>query len=693
MIEKYLSLGWHIFPIFGMKDGKCQCHKEHLCPHPGKHPIEKGGYKEASNDPEKIKAWQEKYPGCNWAVAAGEKSGLIVLDIDKRNGGFSSIDEFELPETAQVHTGGDGSHYYFKYTDHIPKTVLNALPGVDIISNKFSVILPPSLHKSGKEYQWLLDQAPWEIELSPPPKTVLDLCHQKLEPEQPKGSNEETSIPEGGRNQFMTSIAGRMRSQGYSAPVIVVELRRQNERCNPPLPDEELVQIAKSIERYDTKEKVETSLRLGREIARDYNIRYCPQSAQFFIYQDGYYAEKTVEDIHDIIIHTPDGPKMKGSFRTRVIENIKVVNRVNLEDINADHYFNFTNGLYDFKKQKLIPHSKDIMNTIRIPYAFDENAQCPLWLEKMDDIFSTDKNKIIVLQDYFGYCLTKETKFEKALFLIGSGQNGKGVVTNTLMNMVGKQNCSAITLNEMSDAAGRAPIMNKLINIMTEVSKRSVDFESAFRTIVSGEPVIINDKYVKRFQYEPFCKLVFAINELPRIDDMSHGFYRRMVIIPFTNHYPPDKCDFDLKDKLLKELPGIFNWSLQGLKRLLSRPEGFLQTIYMKREIESVRAANNPLGTFFEDVIELYPEGIVEKYELYIAYKKWALENGYIPLSSGRFNLAISKVFEENKIFTVRSRYLQGKRRSTSWSGIRLTHQPPQGYRSQVERDDSDRPF
>ena len=145
---------WALFPVHWITNtGACSCGKN--CNSPGKHPITKTGFKDASTDPEQIQAWQSRYPSCNWGARTGEKdkggSGFFVIDIDKKSGGPETwealrTDHPEPIETITAKTGGGGYHYYFIQPDGLDiRNKTNAWPGIDVRGNGGYVLIPPSV--------------------------------------------------------------------------------------------------------------------------------------------------------------------------------------------------------------------------------------------------------------------------------------------------------------------------------------------------------------------------------------------------------------------------------------------------------------------------------------------------------------------------------------------------------------------
>ena len=253
----YISLGWPIFPVYNIVDGKCSCKLSEKCTRPGKHPKTKNGFYDASTDPEQIKAWWERWPEANIGVRAGNISGILILDVDGEEGvEFIKTKDADLINESLpiVKTGsGEGNHLYFKpFGDNIPPRVRIA-PGIDIRGDGSYGILPPSDHISGGVYEWVTSPE------SVIPETPTWL-KQLLTQDKPSTGKTQVrdSIPEGQRNSTLTSIAGTLRRRGLSYDEILAALNQVNmNRCVPPLSTREVESIAKSISRYDPEEETE----------------------------------------------------------------------------------------------------------------------------------------------------------------------------------------------------------------------------------------------------------------------------------------------------------------------------------------------------------------------------------------------------------------------------------------------------
>jgi Bifunctional DNA primase/polymerase, N-terminal len=143
------------------------------CEPGGKRPLTYNGFWDATMDARHIKAWWGRWPAANVGVPTGEKSGLLVLDIDQRGGGPESLALLErkngpLPKTARSRTGGGGMHVFFRYP--VGEEVRNSAgwlgPGLDVRGEGGYVVVPPSRTQSA--YEWIdrlpLAEAAWLLE-------------------------------------------------------------------------------------------------------------------------------------------------------------------------------------------------------------------------------------------------------------------------------------------------------------------------------------------------------------------------------------------------------------------------------------------------------------------------------------------------------------------------------------------------
>lgn len=206
-----------------------------------------------------ITGWWEHNPNANVGIACGKRSGIVVLDVDADHDGFESLAELAinhgaLPETWTSKTGSGGRHIFFAYPENasIRNSAGKLGRGLDIRGDGGYVVAPPSIHPNGNRYEWVV--LPSQTPLAPMPDWMVELLHEKqaaVISEQVQAGK----IINGYRNDTLAKMAGSMRRKGFDEDTIYLALQKHNEKyCEPRLTDGEVLQIAKSIGRYEPQD-------------------------------------------------------------------------------------------------------------------------------------------------------------------------------------------------------------------------------------------------------------------------------------------------------------------------------------------------------------------------------------------------------------------------------------------------------
>lgn len=228
---------------------------------------------EASRNLEKVLEWWKQYPDANIGLRCGVTSSVVVIDVDPNHTGDESLLELfskyqNFPDTPLCLSGGGGRHFFFKHPIdvRIPSRNGQLAVGIDVKADGGYVVLPPSVHPSGKRYEWEISSPPSKVDLPPLPIWLFDLIRE--EPKKGRDFSKKGSLPldedepfvSGTRNEMLTSLAGSMRRRGMSQQAIFQGLKAENiKRCVPPLPDDEVALIAESVSRYKPKDVPRTS--------------------------------------------------------------------------------------------------------------------------------------------------------------------------------------------------------------------------------------------------------------------------------------------------------------------------------------------------------------------------------------------------------------------------------------------------
>ena len=192
----YLERGWRVFPIHEMSGGRCSCGS--ACKRPGKHPRLQAGLKAATNNADEVQKWFGYWPNMNLAIATGQGSGLVVVDVDTDKGGDYAFEliEDDLPETVKQITGGGGFQLLYKLPAGVRvKSTVNIddgqelkLSGIDIRGEGGYILAPPSNHASGGVYRWEDDYSPEDQELTEIPRAFLERFNL-IKPDLPEGAS------------------------------------------------------------------------------------------------------------------------------------------------------------------------------------------------------------------------------------------------------------------------------------------------------------------------------------------------------------------------------------------------------------------------------------------------------------------------------------------------------------------------
>jgi putative DNA primase/helicase len=326
---------------------------------------------------------------------------------------------------------------------------------------------------------------------------------------------------------------------------------------------------------------------------------------------------------------------------------------------------NFTNGTLDLNNGEFIKvHRRELFQNIQFPYGFNRDSHCPNWNLFLESL-EFDLDTLSKLQEWAGYCLLPMVQgtLQKSLFLIGEGANGKSVFLETLAAVL--DNVSHLELSELFDRFKIAELEGKLANICTDVETSKV-MDARFKKIVAGEPQSAERKFKEPFEFQPFAKILFSANDFILTKDRTHGYYRRFDILKFNRIFKTEEQKPDLLQELKEEVPGIFNWALEGLERLRQQNWIMTKSSYMENCHNEFRRATNPLQLFVEEECVVEGNATVDSNELRSSYKRYCEDKGYKILSENNLGKELKRL-EINK-----SRIRSEEGRISIYEGIRL---------------------
>lgn len=358
------------------------------------------------------------------------------------------------------------------------------------------------------------------------------------------------------------------------------------------------------------------------------------EAGVFFNYEEGVYKMLTDQQVSNIILNMMYedmlwGYRTKRNVSDKVACLLSIVPDLILSDDKGD-WFNVKNGIVQLSSGQLLPHTPDFVSLIQSPVIYDKDAKAPTWQASLDAWMHGPEGpeKMLMLQQFSGYLLTPSMVHAKALFLVGDGGNGKSTFADTISMVIGKQSTSRIDLEDLYSTFGLKGLIGKRLNIIEEVGGNYYQSHK-LKKLVSGEELTINMKFKDQFKFAPETKFIFAVNQMPRVDDSSTATERRMNVVQFNNNFR-DNPDIMLRfsdGKLAQELPGILNWMLEGYRSLIKNG-GFEKTREQQQALADYREENSSVDGFIGECIEFYAEGLELASKLYAEYKEYCVKDG-----------------------------------------------------------------
>lgn len=401
---------------------------------------------------------------------------------------------------------------------------------------------------------------------------------------------------------------------------------------------------------------------LAKHLSETRDVYYGGES--FLIYENGVYNISGEKEAGRIIMDymLPNYCIMASIRDCR--EQWDILVSKDFDDFNRNPYLvNVRNGLLDIRDMSFKEHTPSYLSTVQLNVEYNPQVDYPQFKKFLNEVL--DCKLIPLVQEIVGYLLTTNTASQKAFVFWGPARTGKSTLLWVVEYLLlGKKNVSNIPWQEIGDKFKTAELLGKLANVFSDLPSKSIDDTGIFK-VVTGEDYLMAEKKNKNpFKFKPFARLVFSCNELPRnYVDRTEGFYRRLIIVPFSRQIDKNKIDKALKYKFQREKEGILNWALEGLRRLYENNFEFSENELTDEVKKEYKRENNNVISFVEECCEIDSLFSCSRIEIYEAYKEFCVEAGLKTLSQIKFN----KELEGNFNIT-RSR--SGKLRS--WNGVRI---------------------
>jgi len=389
---------------------------------------------------------------------------------------------------------------------------------------------------------------------------------------------------------------------------------------------------------------------------------------EIYIYNSGYYKPKG-EPIIKEHVEQFLGDETKEYYKNEVVGYIRDKNYQERAIFDMNPYLvNLRNGIYDIKKNQFIEHNPDYFFLSQLPIEYKKNVKIKKIKEFFKQVLQPDEIKR--LQEIFGYCLLRNYHIQKAFMFLGEGANGKSTVLNLLKTMIGDENVSSVSLQELcEDRFAAANLYEKMANIYPDLPDKTLTKTGMFKILTGGDTISAQKKFKDHFNFVNHAKLIFSANKLPESRDDTNAYFRRWEFINFPYTFYGKKCDTKILSKLTTqiELTGLLNWSLAGLRRLLKNG-CFSNSIAVDEMREKYQRLSSPIAAFVMDFLEISPQKYVFKDDLYAVFVQYCVKNGLPIVAKQTFS---AKLHEHVRVTEYRpDKHPEREKRDRAWLGI-----------------------
>lgn len=301
--------------------------------------------------------------------------------------------------------------------------------------------------------------------------------------------------------------------------------------------------------------------------------------------------------------------------------------QVTAEELNQypPEWINFRNGFYDPVTKRRIPHDPKYRATNQLPHDYDPKGQLKGTAVSDWLMFICDTPEDIeMLTEFSGLCLTRDTRQQKFLILNGEAGSGKSTLIRMIDKMIGVDNISNISLNQLTQRFQAFGLMGKLLNSCADLEIDALSDVSTLKKVLGEDSLTAEAKGKDAVSFKSYAKLIFSTNELPIVkNEKTNGFYRRLLIL--TMNRIPENKEPDFFDRLSADIDDFIRISVKALERMYESGR-IVESPGSVEAVKRLRCDSDTVEAFLSARIERVPDSPdsrIKKLDLYRDYEAY----------------------------------------------------------------------
>ena len=711
-IGKLVDMGFTVIPLCSNDHRGMTSSHINRCKAPGKMPLVSKWTDITNVSQQQFSTWSEQFPTCNWGLVLGQtlSYNLVGIDIDGPAGEarWNEITKNKvLPETVEFTTGAGRRILYSLPYGMATKKHVEDIEGEKHAEVAFccqgqQTVIPPSIHATGRKYEWVEGKSPFERDIAQAPNWIIDLISadgsritpgaktSTINKKSKKVTVDEmrSTVTEGGRNNQLARLIGSIiATSGISKEVAIATAMNINElQFDPPLDASEVETTVISIweadqRKRDNRERKQMEaeemapVNLARLFMNDMEenglyFRYYEKRDMFYMtelqkppwkYVSNIRLEAYISAYLRTITPKLDVQRNRTEVR-KCMSNLMMMDpkydgsKLDIGLNQDEKLIAVQNGILEWETGKLhnwnpLKHNHSCM--IEAPYMKPEyfKDELELWESALEQWLPDVENRMF-LQEYMGYALLPKNDMRTALFLLGSGSNGKSLFIEVVQKLF--DGSIAVTQPEsLASRFGTSILLDKLLYVCSDVDQTYLDKTGVIKQIIAGDEIPSEIKNGASFHFRPVGKLIISANDMPRAKDSSEGWYSRLQIVPFNQTFaknPKYKRKLESTFNTEEGRAALLHWCVEGLRRLSVNYEWTISN-GMADELRKYKSDNDSVIQFFDECLEYtsIEDAYLETPTLYDVYKEWCMESNQKPVTRKVFSSRLIKLNVEMK--------------------------------------------